>query len=176
MIPKLIHIIIAICAAAAAPAAFAAEPTGDAAGERAAILELMDEAFAAVASDDPDEWRPLIMAEAREISFRPHPDGPDGALLMRERSTVDSFASMRPGESDYLERWLGEPKILIRGPIAVVWGNYDFWVDKSFSHCGVDTASLAKVDGEWRIAHWMWTVERTGCASADDPFPGAAAD
>jgi len=35
---------------------------------------------------------------------------------------------------------------------------------------------LRRTDGEWRIAHWMWTVERTGCASAGDPFPGTTAD
>lgn len=152
---------------------------GAAAGEaddRAAILALMDKAFAAVASDDPEDWRPLITEGAREISFRQHPDGPEGALLMRDNATVETFASMKPGESNYVERWLGTPEVLVRGPIAVVWGDYDFWIDGKFSHCGVDAVNVAKVDGEWRIAHWMWTVERTGCASAGDSFPGATAD
>jgi hypothetical protein len=52
---------------------------------------------------------------------------------------------------------------MIRGPIAVVWGEYEFWIDGKFSHCGVDSADLVKVDGDWKIANWMWTVERNDC-------------
>ncbi len=162
--------------AVAASFCLAQGAAADDAGERAAIMALMDKAFAAVVSDDPEDWRPLMTESAREISFRPHPDGPEGALLMRDQATADTFSSMRPGESDYFERWLGTPEVRIRGPIALVWGDYDFWIDGKFSHCGVDAVSVAKIDGEWRIAHWMWTVERTGCASADDPFPGTVTD
>jgi hypothetical protein len=163
-------------AAIAASICLAQGAAADDAGERAAIIALMDKAFAAVATDDPEDWRRLITEDAREISFRPHPDGPEGAFLMRNNATVDTFDAMRPGESDYFERWLGTPEVLIRGPIAMVWGDYDFWIDGKFSHCGVDAVSVAKVDGEWRIAHWMWTVERSGCASANDSFPGMPTD
>lgn len=146
----------------------------DDAAERAAVLELLDRTFEAIAAGDPDMWRPLYIDEARELSFRPDPNGPEGALIMRERSYRDSLVAMAPGEARYFERWLGEPMVLIRGPIAVVWGEYDFWIDGKFSHCGVDTVNLAKVDGAWKIAHFMWTVEPEGCATATDAPPASA--
>ena len=141
----------------------------DEAAERAAILELIDRAFDAVASDDPDHWRPLLSDQARELSFRLDKEG---ALVMRESATADMFEQMQPGgEPRYIERWTGAPTVQIRGPIANVWGPYDFWIDGAFSHCGVDTVHLAKIDGAWKIAHWMWTVERQGCVTAGDPAP-----
>lgn len=62
-----------------------------------------------------------------------------------------------------MERWTQEPTILIRGPIAVIWGEYEFWIDDEFSHCGVDSADLAEVDGEWKVANFIRIVEREGC-------------
>jgi hypothetical protein len=153
---------------------FTSPAAADDAAERAAVLALLDRTFDAIAANDPDMWRPLLTEEARNLSFRPDPEGPEGALIMRERADRDSLAAMTPGETRYFERWLGEPTVLIRGPIAVVWGEYDFWIDGKFSHCGVDTVNLAKIDGAWKIAHFMWTVEPEGCATAADaPPPGA---
>lgn len=48
----------------------------------------------------------------------------------------------------------------------MIWGEYEFWIDGEFSHCGVDSADLVKTDGEWKVANFMWTVEKTDCPSA----------
>lgn len=145
----------------------------DQAADRAAILAVIDKAFAAVASGDPDHWRPLLTDQARSLDFLIEPDC---AASPRERSYRDFLSTLKPDDRRLFERWLGEPTVLIRGPIAVVWGEYDFWIDGKFSHCGVDTVNLGKFDGEWKIAHFMWTVEREGCASAADRYPGNLGD
>ncbi|MDT8449197.1 MAG: hypothetical protein RQ847_03390 [Wenzhouxiangellaceae bacterium] len=145
----------------------------DQASDRAAILAVIDKAFAAVASGDPKDWRPLLTDQARSLDFVVEPDG---TASPRERSFRDFLATLKPGDRRLFERWLGEPAVLIRGPIAVVWGEYDFWIDGKFSHCGVDTVNLGKFDGEWKIAHFMWTVESEGCETAADPFPGSLMD
>jgi len=145
----------------------------DQASDRSAILAVIDNAFAAVASGDPEDWRPLLTDQARSLDFLIEPDG---TASPRERSFRDFLATLKPGDRRLFERWLGQPTVLIRGPIAVVWGEYDFWIDGKFSHCGVDTVNLGKFDGEWKIAHFMWTVEREGCASAADRYPGSVTD
>jgi hypothetical protein len=55
------------------------------------------------------------------------------------------------------------PAVLVRGSIAVVWAPYEFWVDGNTSHCGVDVFDFVKIDGEWRVANSMWTVEPDAC-------------
>lgn len=132
--------------------------------ERKAVLAVMERAFDAVAADDPAAWRPLLTENAYNLSFRPDRANPDGSWLMRERSYKDTLSRMSPGDGPrYEERWHGEPTVLVHGQIAVVWGHYAFWLDGELAHCGVDTVNLAKIDGHWKIAHFMWTVEPDSC-------------
>jgi hypothetical protein len=136
--------------------------------DREMILAVMEKAFAAVHSNDPDDWRAIQLAEGTSLSFRPSATGNPEELEMRVWSNEEFLADLKPDGHEYVERWTGEPTILVRGPIAVVWGEYDFWIDGEFSHCGVDSVDLVKVAGEWKIANFMWTVEREGCPTATD--------
>ena len=131
--------------------------------DRQAILALMDKAFAAVRSNIADDWRAIQLEEGTTLSFRPGAEGRPEELEMRISNNEDFIADLKPDGHEYLERWTGEPIILIRGPIAVIWGEYEFWIDGEFSHCGVDSADLVKIDGEWKVANFMWTVEKEDC-------------
>lgn len=135
-------------------------------GDREAILAVMDKAFAAVRSNDPDDWRAIQLAEGTTLSFRPGPAGKPDELEMRIANNEAFIADLKPDGHEYMERWTGEPTVLIRGPIAVIWGEYEFWIDGEFSHCGVDSADLVKVEGEWKVANFMWTVEKDNCPTA----------
>lgn len=123
----------------------------------------MDRTFAAVRSQSPDDWRAIQLAEGTTLSFRPSADEKSDLLEMRIANNEEFIADLKPDGHEYVERWTGEPTILIRGPIAVVWGEYEFWIDGDFSHCGVDSADLVKINGEWKAANFMWTVEKEGC-------------
>ena len=134
--------------------------------DRAAILAVMDKAFAAVQSGNPDDWRAIQLAQGTALSFRPHPDGEAGKLEMRVSDNETMVSSLSPNGHRYLERWTSEPTVLIRGPIAVVWGEYEFLIDDEFSHCGVNAIDLIKPEGEWKISNFAWTVEKEGCPTA----------
>lgn len=134
--------------------------------DREMILAVMEKAFAAVHSNSPDDWRAIQLAEGTSLSFRPGPEGRRDELEMQMSSNEEFLADLKPDGHNYMERWTGEPTILIRGPIAVVWGEYEFWIDGEFSHCGVDSVDLVKVEGQWKIANFMWTVEKEGCPTA----------
>jgi len=134
--------------------------------EREAILALMDQAFDAVASRNPDDLRAIQLADGTSLSFRPHPNGKAGELEMRMSTNEALLLNDADDGRSFLERWTGEPKVMVRGPIAAVWGEYEFWIDGAFSHCGIDSVALAKVHGEWKIANWLWTVEKEHCTTA----------
>jgi len=145
--------------------------------DRAAVLALMDRAFDAVSSGKADDWRAIQLAGGTSISFRARPDGAPGELEMRMATNEAEAVASTAGNETHkdMERWTGEPTVMIRGPIAVVWGEYEYFIDGVFSHCGVDSADLVKVDGEWKLANWMWTVEKEGCPtdpSTTDADPG----
>jgi hypothetical protein len=134
--------------------------------EREAVLSVIDNVFAAVRSGKAEDWRAIQLAEGTTLSFRPHPDGQPDELQMRISSNEKFIAGLGPDDHEYIERWTEEPTVLIHGPIAVIWGEYDFWIDGKFSHCGVDSVDLVKVDGEWKVANLMWTVEKENCPTA----------
>jgi len=135
-------------------------------GDREAILALMEEAFAAVRSGNPDDWRAIQLSEGTALSFRPGAGDRPENLEMRVSNNEEFIADLEPDGHEYLERWTKEPTILIRGPIAVIWGEYEFWIDGEFSHCGVDSADLVKMSGAWKVANFMWTVEKDNCPTA----------
>jgi len=136
------------------------------ASDREAVLAVAEQAFAAVNSQQADDWRAIQLAEGTTLSFRPEAGGEPGELEMRISNNEDFIADLQHDGNEYIERWTKEPTVLIRGPIAVVWGEYEFRIDGKFSHCGVDSIDLVKVDGNWKVANFMWTVEREGCPTA----------
>lgn len=131
--------------------------------DRMAVLAVMEKAFEAVRTGDPDDWRAIQLAAGTTLSMRPHPDGDPHRQELRLAQNEAFVSELTNDGHVYLERWTSEPTVMLRGPIAVVWGEYDFWIDGEFSHCGVDSADLVKVDNQWKIANFMWTVEKEGC-------------
>lgn len=139
--------------------------------ERAAILAVVQKTFDALRTGDAEMWKDVLMKEGIMLFFRPDPEGESGALQMGVRRNDEHLKDITPRDTPIIERFTEEPTVLIRGPIAVVWGEYDLWVGDKFSHCGVDAIDLAKVDGTWKIANLTWTQEVENCPTADGPAP-----
>ena len=59
-------------------------------------------------------------------------------------------------------------QVLISGELASVWVDYAFYVDKTFSHCGVDAFHLIKTDSGWKIFHLADTRQKEGCQIPDE--------
>lgn len=53
--------------------------------------------------------------------------------------------------------------IKIDGPLAIVWTPYKFYFNGNFSHCGVNSFQLVRLDNEWKIQYLVDTRKRTGC-------------
>lgn len=117
----------------------------------AAVQHLFD----AMAAHDGPAIRAAFVKDARLFSVRA-----DGTV---SSSAVDTFAArIGAAKEAYLER-MWEPKLLIRGAIAQLWAPYDFHRDGKFDHCGIDSVSLVKVEGAWKIAGISYTSEKENC-------------
>ena len=53
--------------------------------------------------------------------------------------------------------------IQIDGAMANAWTNYEFWVNDSFSHCGVNSFQLFNDQGAWKIIYLIDTRRKEGC-------------
>ena len=77
---------------------------------------------------------------------------------------LDSFmvAIGKPHKDVYDERIVFD-MIKIDGELASVWTPYKFYVGEKFSHCGVDSFQLVKINGKWKIQYLVDTRRRQGC-------------
>lgn len=53
--------------------------------------------------------------------------------------------------------------IQIDGDMANAWTNYEFWLNGSFSHCGVNSFQLIKIGNEWKIIYVIDTRRKNDC-------------
>jgi hypothetical protein len=91
----------------------------------------------------------------------------DGPVLSRSE-TLSQF--LNAVGSAHKETWFEETwdyKTDVNGDFATVWCSYAFYLDNSFSHCGVDAFHLHKDERGWKIFHLADTRQRLQCVIPD---------
>lgn len=80
--------------------------------------------------------------------------------------SLDRFLESVGGEHDQIfdERIFGYD-INVDGDLASVWTPYEFYLGETFSHCGVNSFQMARLDGEWKIIYIVDTRRRTECVA-----------
>lgn len=53
--------------------------------------------------------------------------------------------------------------IKVDGPLAIVWTPYKFYFNGKFSHCGVNSFQLVRLNGEWKIQYLIDTRRKDDC-------------
>lgn len=67
-----------------------------------------------------------------------------------------------PKDQKFEEKLL-DFKIQIDANMANAWVTYEFWFNDKFSHCGVNSFQLVKLEGAWKIIYLIDTRRREGC-------------
>jgi hypothetical protein len=137
---------------------FPADQAGVPATARDSIIAVVDEFLRAMAANDVAVSRPLMLPDGVEFSTRETPEG----VRIWGRSNEEYLEWLAQNEDLMLER-IWHPTVQVHGAIATLWAPYDFYVNGTFSHCGVNAIQLIRTDDGWRIANWIWTVEPEGC-------------
>ncbi|MBL8726521.1 MAG: hypothetical protein JNK49_20940 [Planctomycetes bacterium] len=132
-----------------------------------AILATIDRLFVAMAARDQAAFAACLLDQTMIHSLRQR----NQQWQLRSKTAGASAADLGVGDQRLLETYW-QPTVLQRGPIAVVWAPYRFQIDGRDSHYGVDVFDLVQVDGTWRIANLVYTVE---APPALDLAPGAGA-
>ena len=87
----------------------------------------------------------------------------EGKIII-QNETVDEFSisisKLPKGDAD--ER-IQFDIVKIDGPLAIVWAPYKFFYKGKFSHCGVDSFQLVKINGEWKIQYLIDTRRKNKC-------------
>lgn len=87
----------------------------------------------------------------------------EGKMLVKNESITgfaSSISKLTKGAAD--ERIVFET-IKIDGPLASVWTPYKFYLNGQFSHCGVNSFQLVRLNGQWKIQYIIDTRRKQGC-------------
>jgi len=88
----------------------------------------------------------------------------DSAQAVNE--SVDDFlrsiARLKPNQVDEKIEF---SSINVEGAMASVWTPYRFYFNNQFSHCGVNSFTLIRSSGQWRIHFIIDTRKKTNCST-----------
>ena len=77
---------------------------------------------------------------------------------------VDDFAKqVGASQAGDLDERFSISKILVDGNMASVWVPYQFYYKGNFSHCGVNSFQLVKINDEWKIQYIIDTRRKDNC-------------
>lgn len=127
--------------------------------EEAAILATVDAALLAAGNRDGAAAAKVFTPDGWTFLQRRTAAVPEGAVAKR---SVQSFLAPAAGADPFIERYW-EPVVQVRGGIAQVWAPYELRDNGAVVHCGIDAFQLVKMDGAWKVASLMFTMEPEAC-------------
>ena len=141
--------------AAQAPAP--ASPSAD-----AEVMSVVTRLFDGMRKGDSAMVRSTFDPGARMATALLRPTGE--AVYRFDADGVDGFAQAvgTPHDKVWDEK-LWDVQVHVDRNLATVWTRYAFFLGGEFSHCGVDTFTLAKGAEGWRIIFLADTRQREGC-------------
>lgn len=87
----------------------------------------------------------------------------DGKAAIKSES-ISGFAKVvAQMEKGSLDERIQFDVIRIDGALAIAWTPYTFYFKGKFSHCGVNSFQLVRIDGKWKIQYLVDTRRKEGC-------------
>jgi hypothetical protein len=90
-------------------------------------------------------------------------DKTDNPVLHRESSIDGWLKAIAAPRKETLYEEIWNVKVQRDGDFAQAWCDYAFYIDNTFSHCGVDAFHLHKGKEGWKIFHVADTRRKQGC-------------
>jgi len=87
----------------------------------------------------------------------------DGTFFVQNEKVSDFVEQIGKAKKDSLDERITFETIKIDGPLAIAWTPYKFYYAGNFSHCGVNSFQLVRINGRWKIQFLIDTRRRQGC-------------
>jgi hypothetical protein len=87
----------------------------------------------------------------------------DGKTVIRNEQVQEFIEFVSKQKKGAADERIEYGTINIDGPLAIVWTPYKFYYEGKFSHCGVNSFHLVRLDGKWKIQYLIDTRRKIGC-------------
>lgn len=126
--------------------------------DRSAIVDTVNGLFAALASRDRSAMLDRVVETGRVTSVTRDAGRPSFQSL----AWADYMTTLSQDPTSYQER-LRSYEISVDDDIAMLWGEYGFYIDGELTHCGIDHFDLVRLDGQWRVLNLTWSERSDDC-------------
>ena len=157
-----------LCLAVLGLASAASAQTDD----KKAVLAVVDKLFAEMAAANPQGIVDLHTGpESQLAAIRKLKDGKTRLDMIGR----DAFSKLFTNKTAVIKETMYDPKVVIDGDWAMVWGRYVFWVGGKVSHCGIDQFNLVRTESGWKIANGASTIDPGGCTEREKAMKAGGA-
>jgi hypothetical protein len=87
----------------------------------------------------------------------------NGNVTIENESVKDFAKKISQLPKDAADERITFDLIKIDDNLAIAWTPYQFYYKGQFSHCGVDSYQLVKINGSWKIQYLIDTRRKEGC-------------
>ena len=124
------------------------------------IRAVIDRMFSSMYKGDTNALRSCFTPDAILKSYS---YDVSGLPRIRTETLTDFTQAVVSVANAEIEEKLTGWQCLVDDGIATVWTPYEFYFNKKFSHCGVNSFQLMKVQGEWKITMITDTRRKKEC-------------
>ena len=87
----------------------------------------------------------------------------EGKMIIRNEDVKDFAEFVGKQKKGAADERISFETIKIDGPLAIAWTPYKFYYEGKFSHCGVNSFQLVRINGQWKIQYLIDTRRKQGC-------------
>ncbi|MFQ3599372.1 MAG: nuclear transport factor 2 family protein [Chloroherpetonaceae bacterium] len=124
--------------------------------------------FDAMRSADSTRLRTLFTDNAQLKTVQALPNSASAqakpkAAVLKEESVEAFIRAVGTPRKEVWDERIFDVEVKIDGELAMVWTKYEFYVDTTFSHCGVNLFQLLKQSDGWKIFSVTDTRRKSPC-------------
>lgn len=124
------------------------------------VKAAVNKLFAAMKSSDA---KMLLSCFADSAILQTITNNKEGNLVVKNEDVAAFAESISKLPKDAADERIIFDLVKVDGPLAIAWTPYKFYYNKIFSHCGVNSFQLIKINSEWKIQYIIDTRRRKGC-------------
>lgn len=124
------------------------------------VKTVINTMFAAMRNGDAASFKSVF---ADKVIMQIISRNKEGKTIVRDEDINEFAEVVGKMKKDSADERISFETIKIDGLLAIVWTPYNFYLNGAFSHCGVNSFQLVKLDGAWKIQYLIDTRRRAGC-------------
>jgi len=124
------------------------------------VKAVINTLFTAMKSADADLLKTVF---SDDVIFQTIGKSKEGRTVIKSEDPVGFLKQVGAAEPGSLDEQITFETIKVDGPLATVWTPYKFFYKGKFSHCGVNSFQLVRLDGIWKIQYLIDTRRPSDC-------------